>query len=141
MLENYIENFDERKFVRDFQISQKTTRSEAMKLLRRKIKDESYYQKKIKDALSRRYPSAYIVKIAQGSYSTAGIPDLMMIYQGHYFGFEVKRPIFGTEQKLQKETIRRIINAGGTADFVRWPEEAIRIIEETLDHIYDEEQA
>ena len=132
MLENYVEDFNERKFVRDYELSQKVSRSEAMKLLRRKIKDESYYQKRIKEALARRYPSAYIVKIAQGSYSTAGIPDLMMIYKGHYFGFEVKRPILGEERKIQKETIRKIMHAGGTAAFVHWPEEAIRIIEEEI---------
>lgn len=140
MLENYVENFNERDFVRDFQISQKTTRTEALKKLRRKIKDESYYQKRIKEVLSRRYPSAYIVKIAQGSYSTGGIPDLMMVYQGHYFGFEVKRPVFGEEGKLQKETIRRINHAGGTAAFVRWPEEAIAIIEEEINGWHTEKE-
>ena len=140
MLENYVENFNERDFVRDFQISQKTTRTEALKKLRRKIKDESYYQKRIKEVLARRYPSAYIVKIAQGSYSTGGIPDLMMVYQGHYFGFEVKRPIFGEEGKLQKETIRRINQSGGTAAFVRWPEEAIAIIEEEINGWHTEKE-
>ncbi len=130
MLENYIKDFNPAKFIRDFQISQKTTRTEAMKILRKRIKSESYYQSKIKDALSKRYPDAYIVKVAQGAYSTGGIPDLMMVYEGHYFGFEVKRPIFGEEGKLQKRTIRKIIAAGGTAAFVRWPEEAIEIIEE-----------
>lgn len=132
MLENYVENFNERDFVRDFQISQKTTRTEAVKRLRRKIKNEPYYQKKILEALARRYPDAYIVKIAQGSYSKGGIPDIMMVYEGHYFGFEVKRPVLGEESPLQKKTIRWITNAGGTAAFVRWPEEAFRIIDEEV---------
>lgn len=140
MLENYVENFNERDFVRDFQISQKTTRAEAMKRLRRKIKSEHYYQEKIKEALVRRYPTAYIVKIAQGAYSTGGIPDLMMVYEGHYFGFEVKRPIFGEEKKLQKKTIQRIIIAGGTAAFVRWPEEAFQIVEEEVRRWRTEDQ-
>ena len=63
-------------------------------------------------------------------YSQAGIPDIMMIYCGHYFGFEVKRPVVGVPSKLQEETIRKITAAGGTALFVRWPEEAIQAVEQ-----------
>lgn len=53
-----------------------------------------------------------------------------MIHNGHYFGFEVKRPVVGVPSKLQEETIRKITAAGGTALFVRWPEEAIQAVEQ-----------
>ena len=53
-----------------------------------------------------------------------------MIKDGHYFGFEVKRPVVGIRSKLQEETVRKIQAAGGTATFVRWPEEAIMEVEE-----------
>lgn len=53
-----------------------------------------------------------------------------MIKDGHYFGFEVKRPVVGIRSKLQEETVRKIQDAGGTATFVRWPEEAIMEVEE-----------
>ena len=49
---------------------------------------------------------------------------------GHYFGFEVKRPVVGIRSKLQEQTARMIQAAGGTAAFVCWPEEAIREVEE-----------
>ena len=31
-----------------------------------------------------------------------------MIKDGHYFGFEVKRPVVGIRSKLQEETVRKI---------------------------------
>ena len=87
-------------------------------------------QTKIKEALKKRYPDAFVVKISQGAYSQAGIPDVMFIKDGHYFGFEVKRPVVGIRSKLQEQTARMIQAAGGTAAFVCWPEEAIREVEE-----------
>ena len=71
-----------------------------------------------------------MVKISQGAYSQAGIPDVMFIKDGHYFGFEVKRPVVGIRSKLQEQTARMIQAAGGTAAFVCYPEEAIREVEE-----------
>ena len=38
-----------------------------------------------------------------------------MVKGGHYFGFEVKRPVVGIRSKLQEETVRKIQAAGGTA--------------------------
>lgn len=52
-----------------------------------------------------------------------------MIYKGHYFGFEVKRPVVGIRSKLQEQTVLKIREAGGTAEFVTWPEEAIAEVE------------
>lgn len=106
------------------------TKKEALAALRKEIKKESYYQDKIKKALKAKYPKAFIKKISQGLYSEAGIPDILMIYEGHYYGFEVKRPVVGVPSKLQEETIRQITAAGGTALFVRWPEEAIQAVEQ-----------
>lgn len=53
----------------------------------------------------------------------------MMIKEGHYFGFEVKRPVVGVRSKLQEKTIEEIEAAGGTAAFVTWPEQAIEEVE------------
>lgn len=131
MLENYEKNFDENAFVKSFmERKQITTKQKALSELRKLIKNEGYYQSKIKEGLKKKYPDAFVVKISQGAYSEAGIPDILMIKDGHYFGFEVKRPVVGIRSKLQEETVRRIHAAGGTAAFVRWPEEAIREVEE-----------
>lgn len=130
MLERYEPNFDENEFIRSFMEARGLrTKKEAMAALRKEIKKESYYQDKIKKALKAKYPRAFVVKISLSMYSQAGIPDIMMIYCGHYFGFEVKRPVVGVPSKLQEETIRKITAAGGTALFVHWPEEAIQAVE------------
>lgn len=130
MLERYEPNFDESSFIKSFMEARGLrTKKEALAILRKEIKKEPYYQDKIKIALKTKYPKSYIAKISQSMYSQAGIPDIMMIYCGHYFGFEVKRPVVGVPSKLQEETIRKINAAGGTALFVRWPEEAIQAVE------------
>lgn len=131
MLERYEPNFDESSFIKSFMEARGLrTKKEALAILRKEIKKEPYYQDKIKKALKAKYPKAYVVKISQSMYSQAGIPDIMMIYCGHYFGFEVKRPVVGVPSKLQEETIRQITAAGGTAILVRWPEEAIQAVEQ-----------
>ena len=131
MLERYEKDFDENAFVKSFmERKQITTKQKALSELRKLIKKEGYYQSEIKEALKKKYPDAFVVKISQGAYSEGGIPDVLMIKDGHYFGFEVKRPVVGIRSKLQEETVRKIQAAGGTATFVRWPEEAIMEVEE-----------
>lgn len=131
MLERYEKDFDENAFVKSFmERKQITTKRKALSELRKLIKKEGYYQSEIKETLKKKYPDAFVVKISQGAYSQAGIPDVMFIKDGHYFGFEVKRPVVGIRSKLQEQTARMIQAAGGTAAFVCWPEEAIREVEE-----------
>ena len=131
MLERYEKDFDENAFVKSFMERKKiTTKQKALSELRKLIKKEGYYQSEIKEALKKKYPDAFVVKISQGAYSEGGIPDVLMIKDGHYFGFEVNRPVVGIRSKLQEETVRKIQAAGGTATFVRWPEEAIMEVEE-----------
>lgn len=92
MLEKYEKDFDENEFMRSFmERKQISTKKQALAELRKLIKKEGYYQTKIKEALKKRYPDAFVAKISQGAYSQAGIPDVMFIKDGHYFGFEVKR--------------------------------------------------
>lgn len=131
MLEKYEKDFDENAFVKSFmERKQITTKRKALSELRKLIKKEGYYQSEVKKTLKKKYPDAFVVKISQGAYSEGGIPDVLMIKDGHYFGFEVKRPVVGIRSKLQEETVRKIQAAGGTAAFVCWPEEAIREVEE-----------
>lgn len=130
MLEKYIEDFDGNKFVRDFAKKHDLTLTQARTFIEKRIPKENYYQTAIKEAITKRFPGAFVAKIAQGPYSYGGIPDLMVIYKGLYFGFEVKRPLLGEVSRIQLQTIAKIQKAGGTAAVVRWPEEAIAIIEQ-----------
>lgn len=131
MLESYIENFDPEKEIESIRKKKNLkTRAEALTAARKEIPKESYFQDKIRRRITREYPSSFCRKIAQGAYAEAGIPDLLVIYQGHYFGFEVKRPLVGKLSAIQQRTIDLIERSGGTARVVFWPEEAIETIEE-----------
>lgn len=134
MLESYEENLDVNSLIKNIMSKQNINRSLAMQYLRNKIPKEGYYQDKIKKAIKKRYPQAFVAKIAQGAFSQAGIPDVMAIIDGHYFGFEVKRPVFGEASKVQLRTIQWIREAGGVAEIVTWPEECFKIIERWKAH-------
>lgn len=130
MLEKYVENFDEERVIAFMQNTEKGSRTEALQRLRQLVPKESYFQEKVMKALKEKYPAAFIRKISLGAYSQAGFPDVLMIFHGKYYGFEIKRPVIGKPTKLQLETISKIRQAGGIAEIVRWPEEAIAMVEE-----------
>ena len=90
---------------------------------------ESWYQAKIIRFLKSAYPSAFIWKAAAGPYSRGGIPDICMILDGQFYGFEVKRPEVGRLSRLQEETISEIKKAGGKVAVVSFPADVQRIIE------------
>lgn len=129
MLEKYVQDFDSDMFLRELAAEKQATKKEALEICRLETPKEAYFQKKVKDGLKKQFPDAYIAKIAQGTYSQGGIPDIMCILDGHYFGFEIKRPVLGKISKLQEAAIRKIREAGGTAEAISWPEEAVEIIE------------
>ncbi len=76
---------------------------------------ESYYQAKILRWLRKTYPNAFVWKAAAGPYSRGGIPDICMVLEGRFYGFEIKRPELGRLSKLQEQTIQAINAAGGIA--------------------------
>jgi len=131
MLENYDANYTAERAIAIIQKEARArTKKEALAIARKKIPKESYYQDKIRKRLKQKYPDGFCRKISQGVYAEAGIPDLLFIYEGHYFGFEVKRPLVGRLSDIQRRTIRLIEKAGGTAAVVCWPEEAIKTVED-----------
>lgn len=131
MLENYDASYTAERAIAIIQKEAKArTKKEALAIARKKIPKESYYQDKIRKRLRQKYPEGFCRKISQGVYAEAGIPDLLFIYEGHYFGFEVKRPLVGRLSDIQRRTIRLIEKAGGTAAVVCWPEEAIKTVED-----------
>ena len=129
MLEKYEENFNRERFLKGLMTKKSINRTLALQMCRKEIPKESYYQDKIKKALKKRYRGAFVRKVAQGMYSEGGTPDVMCVIEGHYFGFEVKRPLVGEVSRLQEVAIRDIEAAGGTAAIVTWPEECFKIID------------
>lgn len=63
-----------------------------------------------------------------GIYSSGGLPDIMVLSKGKYFGFEVKRPYIGRLTPLQKKTIENINRAGGYACVVTYASEVKTIL-------------
>lgn len=90
---------------------------------------ESYYQARIIKWLKQEYPDAFVWKAQAGPYCRQGIPDICAIIDGHFFGFEVKRPDVGRLSKIQEQTIKEINAAGGIAAVVSYSEQAERIIQ------------
>jgi len=101
---------------------------------------ESYYQSRILRWLKSTYPTAFVWKAAAGPYSRGGIPDICAIIDGHFYGFEIKRPEGGRPSKLQELTIKKINAAGGTAAVVSLPADVEHIITtwEQRKHIEEE---
>lgn len=72
-------------------------------------------------------PGCFFWKEHGGMYGTAGIPDIICCYRGRFYGLEVKTEV-GKPTKLQKATIRKINEAGGTAVVVRSVDEVKNIL-------------
>lgn len=89
---------------------------------------ESWYQAKIIRWLKETYPQAFVWKAAAGPYSRCGIPDVCMVLDGQFYGFEVKRPEVGLLSKIQEQTIKAINAASGIVGVVSYPEDVERIL-------------
>ena len=98
-------------------------------IMRDVLPDEGYYQKEVMGFLRNKYPGAFVWKEAAGPYSRRGIPDVSMVMDGHFFGFEIKRPYIGRLTKIQELTIKQIREAGGTAAVVSFWNQAKEVIE------------
>ena len=109
------------------------TTSQAKKYIREHLPKESYYQDKIIKHIKELIPSAFVWKAAAGAYSRQGIPDVCAVINGHYYGFEVKRPLIGVLSKIQEQTIKQIREAGGRAYVVTYTDEVTRILREEID--------
>lgn len=109
------------------------TVAEAEKFLFKNLPKEAYYQTKVIEAIKKYYPKAFVWKAAAGVYCRQGIPDVCAVISGHYFGFEIKRPYIGRLSPIQRSTILKISEAGGTAAVINFPEEALKIIAKEVD--------
>ena len=98
------------------------------KLMRETLPPEQAYQTEIIRYIET-IPGAFAWKAAAGPYSRRGIPDICAVIDGHFFGFEVKRPYIGVVSKIQHQTIMQIRAAGGTAAVISFKEQAKEIIE------------
>lgn len=72
---------------------------------------EKAIQNKIVQYLKQQ-PNTWFFKTHGGMYQVAGIPDILLCYNGHFVALEIKRP--GEKAtKLQEKVLRDIKEAGG----------------------------
>jgi len=94
---------------------------------------EGKLQTKIVKAIKREHPTAWTFTVVGSPYQRSGVPDLLVVLDGHLYAFEVKdqKPgesaehAYGRATALQRQQINAIRNAGGTAHVVLSPEEAL----------------
>lgn len=107
----------------------------AEQFIKNNLPKEDVFQSKIisalKDWRANRLidPASMIWKKSAGVYNNMnGLPDIMMISNGLFFGFEVKRPYIGRLTLLQKKRISEINLAGGYAEAVCYANEVKMIL-------------
>ena len=106
----------------------KITSSTFEKIMHELLPKEQCYQNEV-ILFIKTIPGAFVWKATAGPYSRQGIPDVCAIIDGHFFGFEIKRPYIGRATEVQKQTIRQINESGGTAAVISFAEQAKAIID------------
>jgi hypothetical protein len=113
-----------------------TAKMTAAQYISANLPKESVFQtdiiKAVKGWIKERHisPSSFIWKQNAGVYNRNGLPDLMMICDGQFFGFEVKRPYIGKPSFLQEKTIKDINAAGGHAAIVSYHSEVMALLKQ-----------
>ena len=72
-------------------------------------------------------------KDAAGPYQRQGIPDIVGCHDGHFYAFEVKRPLVGELSAIQRHTLTAINAAGGSAYVVTSVEDVRQVFEQQED--------
>lgn len=91
---------------------------------------------RIRRAILKKHPSAYIVKIAGGGYQSAGLPDLLVQVAGRSIWIEVKAQRSGEsrDHALGRVTLRQQVEidklraAGVTAGVALSVEDSLRLV-------------
>lgn len=93
-------------------------------------KPESRLQLKIRKELER-VVGGFWIKFWGGLFTRVGIPDLIGCVEGRFFGLEVKMP-GESPSAVQRHVIGLIRKAGGVAEVVTSPQEAIDAVRQAL---------
>lgn len=110
---------------------------------------ETRLVKKMRAALSDRYPGCWHVKQHGGQYSQVGVPDILVCIEGHFLALEVKAPrdgesdatILSRVTPLQSETLAKLRKAGAIAEVVWDVDQMLETIERLLPRRnYDEQK-
>ncbi len=89
-------------------------------------KPEAVLTKRILKAL--RGKGGFWTKIHGGAYQATGLPDIIGVYEGCFYGLEVKTPKGGQPTARQALVLRLIKSAGGVSGVVRDPQDALKLL-------------
>lgn len=88
---------------------------------------ESKLSRKIMDLL--RSNGAFCFKVWGSDHTMAGLPDIIVCYQGKFYGFETKVPEKRAHTSARQDYVHGLIQAsGGVACVVTSPHEALDIM-------------
>lgn len=91
---------------------------------------ESRRSRDIMNAL--RAEGWFCFKVHGSETMMAGLPDIICCAEGYFFGLETKNPDGDDATPIQKHIHGKIRAAGGTAQVVRSPEEAVHVVRTAL---------
>src|SRR6478609_9612453 len=96
---------------------------------------ETKLRRRIITALKDAYPSGVFLHIHGNEFQQAGIPDILCCINGFFIGLEVKCPGSKGASLIQEHMIRQIRVAGGWAEVVRSPKEALGSVLKGLSYL------
>lgn len=136
MRPSFFEQFPTMRDLSDYLATHpETAGTTATKFIATNLPKESAFQRDIIRAVRQWVeeksisPSMFLWKHTAGVYQSNGLPDLMMVCDGRFFAFEVKRPYVGRQTTLQVKTIESINAAGGHAAIVSYPSEVRTLLQ------------
>ena len=99
--------------------------------------EETLLVTRIEEVLRERYPEAWMLKVHGGRFQRQGVPDLLAIIDGRFYGFEVKhqKPGETAQQAVDRATpgqrheIAAQRRAGARAAVVLSPQDALDVID------------
>jgi len=92
---------------------------------------EARLQRRIQDAL--KLEGYFVFKVHGSEMMMAGLPDLIVCAHGLFIGLEVKMPdAMNNVSNVQKHVHGKIRTAGGVAEVVCSPQQALDVIDQTL---------
>ena len=92
---------------------------------------ESGRSRQIMEALRRE--GWFAAKLHGNQYTKAGLPDILCVAEGYYFGLETKHPeTINNTSESQDRCHEQIREAGGFAEVVYTPQQAVHLVRERL---------
>lgn len=92
---------------------------------------ESRLSRKIMDALEAE--GWFCFKVHGSQYMMAGLPDIIVCAEGQFIGLETKLPETRDNTSLRQDYVHaKIRGAGGTAEVVCSPNEAVEVVRGVL---------